>query len=163
MEIKGARRSRSGLRGIARFCAIQVLYRNEFENANFEQLIDSFEKGGEAFISEELSITDMDKDFFKKLLESASPNIDYLDDLISRKLSSDWKIERLDPVVKSILRLGITELRYFQEIPANVIFNEYIEISKAFFDSRDVSFINGLLNEACNEIREKPIEDSALI
>ena len=153
METKGTRKSKAGLRGMARFCAIQVLYRNEFEKLSVKQLIDAIEKNREAFISEEISTTDMDKDFFKKLLESASLNVGYLDDMISRKLSNDWKIERLDPVVRCILRLGLTELKFFQEIPANVVFNEYIEISKAFFENRDVAFINGLLSEAFNEIK----------
>lgn len=153
MKSKNERKPRSGLRGMARLCAVQVLYSNDFCNYDIERIINEFNKDGQAFISESISIIEMDRDFFCKLLKTVSKNILSIDVLVSKKLSKNWRIDRLDPVVKCILRLGITELMYFQEIPSNVIFNEYIEISKAFFEANEVSFVNGLLNEVSKEVR----------
>lgn len=152
MERKN-RRSKSSLRGIARFCAVQALYRFELCKYPIEKIIEEFNKNGEALISENIAITEMDKDFFCILLDTVGKNIHNIDVIISQKLANNWKIERLDSVTRCILRLGITELKFFHEIPSNVIFNEYIEIAKAFFESDEVSFINGLLNEAAITIR----------
>jgi N utilization substance protein B len=153
MEEKKERKPRSGLRGMSRFCAVQTMYKSELCGCSIDKIIDEFNKSGEAFISENISVTKMDRIFFKLLLISASSNLLVIDKIISEHLSEKWKLERIDSVTRNILRLGVAELLYFKDIPANVIFNEYIEISKAFFESREVSFINSLLNVASQQIR----------
>lgn len=151
-EIK-ERNPNFGLRGMSRFCAVQAMYSSELCGNPIGKLIDEFDVNGCAFITDTISISEIDKDFFKKLLETAYQNMDHLDETISRHLSEKWKLERIDSVIKCILRLGVTELMFFKEIPSNVIFNEYIEISKTFFERSEVSFINGVLNEASKNIR----------
>ena len=155
MEENKKRRAKSGLRGVARFCALQTLYRSEFCNGSVASGLGESEKCTEAFLTESISVSDMDKDFFKRLLDESSKNLMDVDRIIAENLSKSWSMDRLDSVTKCILRLGITELMCFKETPSNVIFNEYIEIAKAFFDTPEVSFINGLLNKAADFIRKK--------
>jgi N utilization substance protein B len=100
----------------------------------------------EAVLTEDISVSDMDADFFHLLLETVEKRWERLDEVIGVNLSGGWKIDRLDSVMRAILRLGAAELLYLEDIPANVIFNEYIEISKSFFGKNDVAFVNGLLN-----------------
>ena len=156
MEESKKRRAKSGLRGLARFCALQTLYKSEFCN---DAIVNTFcksdpENKEEAFLSESISVSEMDKNFFKQLMNESTKNISEIDKIIEKNLSKNWSMDRIDPVTKCILRLGITELICFKETPSNVIFNEYIEIAKAFFDTPEVSFINGLLNKAANGIRK---------
>ena len=140
------RKTKSGLRGVTRFYAVQMLYQAEMESKSLDDIIKNAEPSVEVVLSEEISISGIDIDFFKTLLTIIKGHLSEIDKVISENLSDKWKIDRLDKVMKNILRLGIAELLYIEEIPANVIFNEYIEISKAFFEKDDVSFVNGLLN-----------------
>ncbi len=140
------RRAKSGLRGITRFYAVQMLYQAEMQGKSIDSLIKDTVSSAEIVLSEDITISGIDIEFFKLLLNTVKENATEIDDVISKHMSDKWKIDRLDKVMKNILRLGVAELLYLKEIPANVIFNEYIEISKSFFEKDDVSFVNGLLN-----------------
>lgn len=140
------RKTKSGLRGVTRFYAVQMLYQAEMESKSLDGIIKSAESSVEVVLSEDVTISGIDIEFFKTLLNVIKEHLAEIDKVISENLSDKWKIDRLDKVMKNILRLGVAELLYLKEIPSNVVFNEYIEISKAFFEKDDVSFVNGLLN-----------------
>jgi N utilization substance protein B len=137
---------------MARLCAVQMSYRAGICGQKISDLINNKEDR-KVFISENLSSSEMDEEFFKNLLNAAHANSTLVDTLVGKHLSAGWKLERLDSVIKCILRLAITELHCFREIPTNIILNEYIEISKAFFERSEVAFVNGLLNAAAQELR----------
>lgn len=137
---------------MSRLCAVQISYKAALCGQKISDLVN--EKGAkEIFISENISSSHMDEDFFQKLLEATEKNSALVNGLVEKYLSANWKIDRLDSVVKCILQLAISELYCFQEIPTNVILNEYIEISKAFFSGSEVAFVNGLLNAVAKELR----------
>lgn len=165
MEEKKKRLAKSGLRGVARFCALQKLYETEFET-DFMKDSGSVEKRSPkedydaALLSDSIEVSEMDKVFLRELLKACYENLLDVDQVIQDNLSKTWNIKRLDPVTKGILRLGITELMCFPKTPDSVIFNEYIEVAKAFFETPEVSFINGLLNKAGAKLRSEK-KDSA--
>lgn len=76
-----------------------------------------------------------------------------LDKIIEGKLSKNWKLERLLPIKRSILRLAIFEISFKPDIPVPVIINEYIEIAKTLLLPHEVGFINGILDALGKEIR----------
>jgi N utilization substance protein B len=59
----------------------------------------------------------------------------------------------IDPMEKSLLRLGATELLYFHQTPPQVILNEAIEIAKIFASSDSYKYINGILDKLANRCR----------
>lgn len=150
------RRTKSGLRGVTRFYAVQKLYQFELLNKPISDIAASVSISDEITIAEDISISGIDLVFLKTLLNALSDNLANIDDVISKHMSDKWTLDRLDPVIKSILRLGVTELLYLEDVPANVIFNEYIEIAKSFFAKDDVSFVNGLLNAVSKSHPIKP-------
>ena len=58
-----------------------------------------------------------------------------------------WSLSRIDSVSRAILRSALYELRECIDIPVKVIINEYIEISKSFFEGDESNFINGILDK----------------
>jgi transcription antitermination factor NusB len=131
--------------------AVQVLFRIISEKKlSVDELIKESRVNSEVFISENLSLFDIDQDFFCKLIMVTKENCLKIDEIISNNLSDNWKVNRLDPVIICILQLGIAELLYLTDIPPKVVLNEYIEISKAFFQKNEVAFVNGLLNSVAN-------------
>lgn len=58
-----------------------------------------------------------------------------------------WKIERVAPVEKAMLKLGCAEILYYPDIPPRVTINEYIELAKRFANENAPSFINGILDK----------------
>jgi N utilization substance protein B len=79
-----------------------------------------------------------------------------LDELI-RRYSADWSLERIAPLERSILRVGLFELLYpevlpgEQAIPPEGAINEAVETAKRFCGSSAPSFINGILGAVLRE------------
>lgn len=65
-----------------------------------------------------------------------------------KKYLENWKLERLATVDRNLLRLAVYELKFSeQDIPANVILDEAIEIAKLYGDEQSSKFINGVLSK----------------
>jgi len=79
-----------------------------------------------------------------------------LDELI-RRYAADWSLERIAPLERSILRVGLFELLYptilpgEQPIPPEGAINEAIETAKRFCGSGAPAFINGILGAVMRE------------
>jgi N utilization substance protein B len=79
-----------------------------------------------------------------------------LDELIST-YSSGWPLERIAPLERSILRVGLVELLYpnsvpgEQAIPAAGAIDEAVETAKRFCGSSAPAFINGILGAVLRE------------
>ena len=54
-----------------------------------------------------------------------------------------------------ILKIAITELLYFPNIPAKVTLNEYLEIAKDYSTPNSNTFVNGVLDKLVREFKEE--------
>jgi N utilization substance protein B len=68
-------------------------------------------------------------------------------------LASDWRLERVDSILRAILRAGAYELIGRQDIPAKVVIAEYVEISRAFFSGDEPGFVNAVLDKLARRKR----------
>jgi N utilization substance protein B len=93
------------------------------------------------------------KTFANRLFRGAAAEITQADPLISGSLQN-WKIERLSPVDRNVLRLAIYELRCCPDVPPRVVLNEYIEIARKFGESRSSSLVNGVLDAIYKQLQK---------
>ncbi len=96
-----------------------------------------------------------DLPFMGKLLDGVLGKQSELD-LIIEKAAPDWPLDRISPVDRNILRLGLYELLFADrsEVPAKVAINEAIELAKQFGGDNSSRFINGVLGAVYKEIGE---------
>lgn len=85
-----------------------------------------------------------DFNFIEREYKGIIANIDYIDSIID-KYSIGWNINRLAKTDLAILRIGVFEILFDDEIPNGVAVNEAVELSKEFCDDKSPSFINALL------------------
>lgn len=83
-------------------------------------------------------------DFAETLLSSALENIKKIK-IILRAYAPEFSFEKIAPINRSVLILGLAELKYF-DTPPIVVINEYIEIAKEFGEERSAGFVNGVLD-----------------
>ncbi len=88
--------------------------------------------------------------YSKKIVDICINNIEDIDSLIASR-SSNWDIKRIAFIDKIIIRLALTEMLYFDEVPPKVSIVEAVEISKEFSTQDSSSFINGILDSIYNE------------
>ncbi len=73
--------------------------------------------------------------------------------------SSNWKPERLGVLEKVILLMGLAELVHSPDVPVKVVINEALELTRRYCDEKAVGFVNGVLDNAANQIYPQGIPD----
>ena len=76
-------------------------------------------------------------------------------DVIITQYASNWPLEQISTVDRNILRLGIYELKFSEEIPNKVAINEAIEVAKTYGGPASGKFVNGVLGAIYNEMNKK--------
>jgi N utilization substance protein B len=67
-------------------------------------------------------------------------------DSMIRGQADNWRLERMPPVDRNILRLAIFEMLYESDTPKLVVVDEAIELAKKFGSEQSGRFVNGLLD-----------------
>ncbi|MBE6716107.1 MAG: transcription antitermination factor NusB [Ruminococcaceae bacterium] len=93
--------------------------------------------------AEESELFSLDE-YAEKLFSVTVENSEKTDEVITSFLRG-WTLQRLPKVSLALLRLGVTEITYFEDTPDSVTANEIVELAKKYGGADDASFINGLL------------------
>jgi len=89
--------------------------------------------------------------FVHNLITKMKENQKRIDKLI-HKHAPEWPLEKMDPVERVILIMGICELLYPEkDVPVNVAINEAIELAKTYGDDNSGKFVNGVLNAVAHD------------
>lgn len=151
--LRDAARKRPTGRGIARLGAVQALFQIEFTGAADEAVLSEFLDYRLAELAEAAGAAAIDRDFFASLVNGIAARREELDGLIGPLLVKGWKLERLDSVLRAILRAAAFELAARSDVPTRVVINEYVEIAHAFFADREAGFVNAVLDPLARRLR----------
>jgi N utilization substance protein B len=86
-------------------------------------------------------------------------HVDELDALLEPLL--DRKLSELDPVERSLLRLGAFELRERIDVPYRVVINEAVALAKKFGASESFRYVNGVLDRLATDLRAPEVSAGA--
>ncbi len=83
---------------------------------------------------------------------------DHLEDLDAAidEVSTRWRVARMPPVDRAILRLGLYELRFEPNTPMAVVVSEAVRLAKVYSTERSGAFVNGILSKLA--VVERPTE-----
>ena len=95
-----------------------------------------------------------DKIFGWNLFKRTSENYLIYEKLISN-YTPQWESDRIAVIDSLLLKMCITEFKFFENIPFNVSLNEYVEISKDYSSMNSSSFINGILNNIMKDLKDQ--------
>lgn len=142
-------------RHLARSVVLQTLFEWDTMHATLAQAQEVLARN-----IEEFGGGDADKPFMDTLLLGVIAKSEDLD-LIITKAAPEWPLERIAPVDRNILRLGLFELLFADraQVPAKVAINEAIELAKTFGGDSSGRFVNGVLGAVYKEIGEPGKDD----
>ncbi len=135
-------------RHLLRTIAMQCLYEWDFSDQNKEK-IDAIV----AHNAKEFAPGINDFDFVKKLTRGVLKNQEQIDRVIE-EYAPEWPLEQITAVDRNILRLGIYELKFDNDVPPKVAINEAIELAKTFGGPSSGKFVNGVLGTIYRKITE---------
>lgn len=103
----------------------------------------------------EFALGSNDRPFMENLLRKVLEKKHDLD-IVIEKAAPDWPIDKIAPVDRNILRIGLCELLFADrhEVPPKVAINEAIELAKSFGGETSGRFVNGVLGAVYKEMGE---------
>ncbi len=126
-----------GIRSRARRSTLQILYQIEIGKVSCSGALQDY--------LNQKDYLNPHKEFAEFLVRGVIDNLSEIDQVIRRHVKN-WDISRMAVVDKNILRLGVFELLYTEDIPPRVSINEAVELAKTFGDIDSPKFINGILD-----------------
>jgi N utilization substance protein B len=138
-----------GIRRKARESALQFLFQDDFSSdedikrdlqERFDMFCDFYEVSRKA------------RSYTLDLVRGISENRETIDSLI-RQSAKNWRLERIAITDRNLLRIGVFEMLYCDDIPDQVAINEAVEIAKRYGSEESPSFINGILDAVKTQIR----------
>ena len=151
-------------RRISREMAVQMLYQSDLGGSPLPQIFHSFDLAEyltrEELGSEKRVLTREEERaeyqrrkhqaeeafaFAQGLVRGTLDNREQVDALI-REQADNWRLERMPPVDRNVLRLAVFEMLYETDTPKLVIVDEAIELAKKFGSEQSGRFDNGLLD-----------------
>ncbi len=92
--------------------------------------------------------------FSRNLIQRTAANREELDGVIRNNLV-ERRFERIPVLDIVLIRLAVSELLYFEDIPVEVTIDEAIELSKDFISHKGSRFINGVIDSILKSLQEK--------
>jgi N utilization substance protein B len=151
-------------RHAARLAAVQAIYQMELTGIDAEEVAQEFidhrlgkEQDGKVGI-------EPDAEFFTAIVQGVPHHQVEIDRAIAKCLAADWRLERVDSILRAILRAAAFEFIARQDVPARVVIDEYVEIAHAFFTGDEPNFVNAALDKMAHrkralEFGETPPDD----
>lgn len=69
-------------------------------------------------------------------------------DAVIDDVAKNWELGRMAVIDRNVLRMGIFELLYRQDIPPKVAINEAVDLAKKYSTKNSSAFVNGILDKA---------------
>ena len=139
-----------GKRSKARECAVQMLYQWDMTREPMDRVAGLF--------WQVRSGTPETRGMAERLARGAQAERERLDQAIA-SASTNWRLERIAPVDRNILRIGAYELMREPDTPASVVIDEAVEMAKRFGEADSPAFVNGVLDAIRRAVR--PAADPA--
>ena len=96
-------------------------------------------------LSERQSVGDMPvQPYAAELVRGVASHSERIDELISWNLV-DWTLERMPAVDRNILRIGVYELLWADDVPDGVAISEAVLLARDLPTDASPAFVNGLL------------------
>ena len=132
----------------ARHYGMQALYQWHMAGAAVSDI--------EAEFRADYDFNHVDLAYFQDLLHGIPACVDELDAALAPML--DRKVDDLDPIERTLLRMGMYELTRRIDVPYKVVINEEVALAKKFGATDSHKYVNGVLDKAARQLRKVEID-----
>lgn len=145
-------------RHAARLAAVQALYQMEIAGIAADMVVVEFLQHRLHDEFEGFRLGELDRVLFAELVRGVGGAAGEIDDMLAAVIAEDWEVERLDTLLRIILRAGTFELGYRTAAPARTVISEYVAIADSFFSGKEPGMVNGMLDRLARELRREEFE-----
>ncbi len=153
MEQAKEKTSDNNMRRLARLAAVQGLYQLALMPEPASELIKRFRDDPTVLLQEEETTIAVDVDMFGQIVAGVSDNLESIDTMIKGAMSERLSADRLEPLLRAILRAGAYELLHRGDVAPGIIVNDYIDVTHGFFDAKEPGLVNAILDRLAKTLR----------
>lgn len=128
-----------GGRREARRVAIDILYQSDLTDREPSDVLRDWRDAGQ-----DVPV------FTRELVEGVTEHLPSID-LELEEHSEDWTVQRMAVLDRTILRVGVFELRWRDDVPTSVAINEAVEAANELSTADSGRFINGMLGKIARD------------
>ena len=145
-------------RRAARYAAVQALYQVEVTEVEVDSVLQEFLQHRLDDEIDGLRIAEMDRQLIERLVRGVRAEVEDLDNMLAAALAEGWHVERLEALLRVIMRVGIYELDHRRDLPARATISEYLDLAHGFFTEREPAMVNGVLDSIARSLRPEEFE-----
>ncbi|CAK0742960.1 transcription antitermination protein NusB [uncultured Gammaproteobacteria bacterium] len=139
-------------RSAARLAAVQTLYQVEIGGMTAEGALNDFTRHRLAD-DDGIDYVTAEVDLLAAIVRGASVRLAEIDRIVAATLDARTNLERMETLLRAILRAGSWELLAQPETHSRIIINDYVNVTHAFFAGREPGMINGVLDHVARVLR----------
>ena len=128
---------------MARMVAVQMFYRQSFDNASAMTLLQDFKLNG-PMLDDDEDWVDADKDLLATIIQGYAKHKGLVDEMLRARTTQEQQNE---PMLVAILKPGIYEIIHNTKTPKAIIISDYMNVASGFFEGRETALINGVLDQ----------------
>jgi len=153
MEEQSKKKIDNSMRRLARLAAVQGLYQISLSSEPPDVLIRRFRDNPAVLLKEEQTVIAVDVELFISIVSGVVKNQQTIDTMIAGALNPRLSADRMELLLKSILRAGTYELLYGTTVAEGIIVNDYLDVAHGFFDAKEPALVNAILDHLAKNIR----------
>ncbi|MDX1922180.1 MAG: transcription antitermination factor NusB [Alphaproteobacteria bacterium] len=137
----------------ARMAAVQALYTIDYTgNASGSTVQDFLQRKMPVDVDAPVP-EDFDAELFRSIVDGTLARQKDIDDMVSGGLDPKWPMDRLEKIIKSILRAGVGELLTHAQTDTAIIINDYVNVAHGFFAGKEPALVNAVLDKVSKSLR----------
>ena len=145
----------------ARLLAVQALYAHAAGDEDWDKIMSRAllgELGGQALVEEDkteayVTLPEADSGLFTRIVQAYREHADDIDSAIKTGLSEKISFDRLELTFLCILRAGIAEFYADTDTDAPIIINEYVDLTRSFYEGAEIKIVNAFLDRFAKVFR----------
>lgn len=124
----------------ARGWALQALYAWESRGTSDDGIVPALED-----LAQNLRISPRNRLYAEILVRLVAQNRPRIDRVLQGSLTN-WSLVRLSVIDRNLLRLGVAELLFVDDVPPRVTIREMIHLAERYSTAESPRFVNGVLD-----------------
>lgn len=105
-------------------------------------------------IAEGSALSSEVKKYAQDLVCATFDSLQQIDSIIQER-AANWDLKRMAAIDRNILRLAVTELKNYPQVPSKVVIDEAVELAKAYGTDDSGKFVNGIIDSIHKKMKKQ--------
>ena len=124
-------------RRVAREELFKIVFESELTEVKLDETLADY------MLRDETNLNTNEKEFIEKYSNGLALNNEKVVETLKDNVTG-WSLERIGNVERALLKIATYEI-LFEDVPAEIVVNEVVELAKKYGDEKSHEFINGVL------------------